>query len=532
MSRRKKNLFGNKAENGKRLRRVLLWICAAGAGALLLSIVAWYQLLAYLQSESFRATLSEQLRQSLRAQGVELQSPLRIDGDRVEEEGIRLSGAGALTAARAGHISLDLDRSALLNRTVHIRKISVDDGEVLFESASPAATASKKKSAKTQKKQSHLRKNADSPATTGTPTAARQDSFLRPNRWNLELMECKATDITLKRGDNTLQVLNCALTSSPMKKGGWQHQMENGRVHTPFSFLRGASLKSATLTHEADRRDLTDCRIMLSPGEMRIRAHQDISADKWSANINLNKANIAPLLHGDWQKRVTGELFGKLTLAGSGTAPEAAEGYLSLQQGVLEGLPLLSLLPSGGGYPYRHLELDKAECRISYPYTDTELNITDAWLFDGINVRAKNGLLRMHGHVIIGADGTLGGTLTIGIPAAIAETLPAAASLRRIFNAQGEAGYAWLNINLSGTVSEPEEDLSVRCAALIQGALPQTAENAAATAEQMLRAILSPNAPAAQESSEMPPAAPVADPLKRAADEAQKGINNALRLFF
>lgn len=528
MSRRRKSLFGNKAESGKRMQRVLLWCAVTTVCLLVAGVVAWFQTLAYLQGDAFRRVLAEHLRASMHAAELSLHSNLRIDGERVDEDGLTLSGAATLHAARAGHISMELDRTALLGRAVHIRKISVDDGELVFESAplSHARTSEKKQS----------RPHKSKPTPTGAASAAtmpekvEKKSFFHPKRQEIDLLECKAADLIFRRGEQSISLLNSTLTSSPMKKGGWQHQLENGRVHTPFDFLRGASLKSAVITQEGERLDLTDCRLMLSPGEMRVRAHADSSTNKWSANIALNKASAAPLLHGDWQKRLNGELFGKLTLTGSMSALEAGEGYLSLQQGVLEGLPFLSALPAGGGYPYRHLELEKAECRISYPYEAPELHLHDAWLFDGINIRSAGGWLRVQGHIIIASDHSLGGTLTIGIPATVAQTLPAADALHSIFNAQGEAGYAWLNLNLSGTLEEPEEDLSVRCAALMHNLLPQAAAKTAVTAEQMFRTLLSPAAPAPQEDGDT--ASPPAAPLKDAAESVQQGINGALKLLF
>ncbi|MCQ2364110.1 MAG: hypothetical protein MJ051_00970 [Akkermansia sp.] len=532
MARRKKNLFGNKAESGQRMQRVLLWCAVAAVCLLVAGVAAWYQTLAYLQGDSFRRTLAEHLRNSAHAAELALHSNLRLDGDRVEEDGLTLSGAGALRSARAGHISMDVDRAALAGRVVHIRKVSVDDGELVFESdASAKATPTAKKQGKPHKTKPAPAKTTETSAA-GKPEKASKSSFFTPKRQELELLECKAADLIFRRSGQSISLLNCALTSTPMKKGGWQHQLENGRVHTPFDFLRGASLKSATVTQEGERLDLTDCRLMLSPGEMRVRAHAERGTGKWSANVALNKASVSPLLRGDWQKRLTGELFGKLTLTGSANALEAGEGYLSLQQGVLEGLPFLSALPAGGGYPYRRLELEKAECRISYPYEAPERNLHDAWLFDGINIRSAGGWLRVQGHVIIAADHTLGGTLTIGIPAAVAQALPAAGALQSIFNAQGEAGYAWLNLNLSGTLEDPEEDLSVRCAALMQSLLPQAAAKTADTAEQMFRALLSPAAPAPQEDGETAPAPSPAAPLKAAAEGVQQGINGALKLLF
>lgn len=527
MARRKrKNLFGHKGENGRAWKRLLLWLLAVLSGLLVLGVIAWYQALAYMQGEGFRRTLEERMAAQFRAQRVGLNSTLHIDGERVSEDGMSVEKAGALRSAKAGRLSMEVDRLALLSRRLNIRKISVEEAELLFEqkeAATPSGPKSKpaKKGAKT---------SAAAPAA-----APAKKSFFSLQGWEMELMECKDTELTYRRRGEDYSLQGCTVTTTPLKKGGWLHTAENGRLHTPFALLRGASVRTAAVQQDAGGLSLTDCRIMLYPGEMRVRAHQDAATQKWSANIALNKASMAPLLRGDWKKRVSGELYGKATLTGEQGAVTAGEGTISLQDGVLEALPFLSELPGEGGYPYRHIELDKAECRLSFPYAAPAHHIAEAWLFDNINIRSKSGLLRVHGHVIVGTDGALGGTLTIGLPTNIVSALPTATLVQGLFNAAGEEGYLWLNINLSGTLDEPEEDLSVRCAALMQGSLPNAAGQAAATAEQMFRALLTPPKPTpkAEGEQDAPDAVHTAtDAVNAAADGVQQGINGALKLLF
>lgn len=525
MARRKKNnLFGHKAESFRAWKRVLLWLCAVAGALAVLAVVAWYQALAYMQGESFRRTLEAHLAAQFGAQRVELRSPLSIDGERVSEDGFSAEQAGALRSLQAGRVSMEVERSALLSRLLNIRKVSVEEAELVFEP--------KNESPKMSGRKGHA---AAKPGRAEAQAAEKpRRSFFSLQGWSVELMECKDTGLTYRRKGEDYSLQGCTVTTTPLKKGGWQHSAENGRLHTPFALLHGASVRTATIQQDADGLSLTDCRIMLYPGEMRVRAHQDAATQKWSANIALNKASVTSVLRGDWKRRVTGELFGKATLTGQQGALSAGEGTLSLQEGVLEGLPFLSDLPGEGGYPYRRLELDKAECRLSFPYAAPEHNIAEAWLFDNINIRSKNGLLRVRGHVIVGTDGALGGTLTIGLPRAMVSALPMASALQGLFNAQGEEGYLWLNINLSGTLDEPEEDLSVRCAALMQSALPDAAGQAAATAEQMFRLLLNPPKPAPKAgdaAGQDAPASP-ADVLDAAADGVQQGINGALKLFF
>lgn len=529
MARRKRtNLFGHKAENGRAWKRFLLWVCAVSGGVVVLGIVAWYQVLAYMQGEGFRRVAEENLAQHFQARSVALNSPLHIDGERVSEDGLAVEKAGSLRSGRAGRISMEVDRMALLSRRLNIRKISVEEAELIFEQKEFAAPKPDKK-----KKKAATAGTRTTVPTAPVAPAAEQKGFFSLQGWEMELMECKDTELTYRRKGEDYSLQGCTVTTTPLKKGGWLHTAENGRLHTPFALLRGAGVRTASLQQDADGLSLTDCRIMLYPGEMRVRAHQDAATRKWSANVALNKASLAPLLRGDWKKRVSGELFGKATLTGEQGSLTAGEGSISLQEGVLEGLPFLSELPGEGGYPYRHLELDKAECRLSFPYAAPEHNIAEAWLFDNINIRSKNGLLCVRGHVIVGTDGALGGTLTIGLPKNIVNALPMAGTLQGLFNAQGEAGYLWLNVNLSGTLDEPEEDLSVRCAALLKNALPAAVGKATATAEQMFRMLLTPPKTAPKTSDDAAPAAPSpADAVNAAAEGVQQGLNGALKLLF
>lgn len=512
----------------------MLWCFAVLGGLMVLGVVAWYQALAYMQGEGFRRVAEERMAEQFRAQHVGLHSTLHIDGERVSEDGLSVTNAGALRSAKAGRLSMEVDRMALLSRRLNIRKISVEEAELLFEqkdAATPAKTKGKP-----------AKKGGKASAVTPVPASAAQDlpakkSFFSLQGWEMELMECKDTELIYRRGGEEYSLQGCTVTTTPLKKGGWLHTAENGRLHTPYALLRGASVRTAAVQQDASGLSLTDCRIMLYPGEMRVRAHQDAATQKWSANIALNKASIAPLLRGDWKKRVSGELYGKATLTGAQSALTAGEGTISLQDGVLEALPFLSELPGEGGFPYRHIELDKAECRLSFPYAAPAHHIAEAWLFDNINIRSKNGMLRVQGHVIVGTDGALGGTLTIGLPKHIVSALPMAALVQGLFNAAGEEGFLWLNINLSGTLDEPEEDLSVRCAALMQGSLPNAAGQAAATAEQMFRTLLNPPKPApkaegagGQGAADAVHAA--SDAVNAAADGVQQGINGALKLLF
>ena len=281
-------------------------------------------------------------------------------------------------------------------------------------------------------------------------------------------------------------------------------------MHTPLSYLRSSSVKVATLLCDPKSISLTECRLVLTPGELRAKGTYSLQNNQWHLNLRANKANVERLLNEDWKKRLTGELYGTLKINGKDSEIKEATGSISLQQGVLEGLPILSQLTIVDSTPYRTIRLEKAECRVRYPYSQPRHNIKDAWCFDNIDIRATDGSLLIKGHVIICPDGALHGTLTVGLPDNVTQALALQAPdvVKQIFNAQGAPGYSWLNINLSGTTDAPQEDLSARLKAILVTAAPQAAinmaGNAAASAGEILGRLLAPSTAPENTDEELP----------------------------
>ena len=517
MARRKKGrLFGARGDGGGAGRRVLLWLLVLAAGLGLLSLLAWYQMLAFLQGDRFRALLEAQGRQALGAQRMALESHVALDGDCLSVEGLQVEGARALQSAHFAGIRMEYDRWELLRRGVHVRTLSAEDGELVFEWGSSGA-----RGAEPKKAAAAAADTTPSPPSAGESQGIDMVSMFTPRSYWVDAVACANTDLCLRRHGQEYRLLNSSATATPRPQGGWQLQLENGRLHCPWAVLREASLKSALLRRAAGHTELSDARIMLSPGELRLKAQRSDGSGRWSANLTLNKASVARLLSENWQQRVAGELFGRMVLNGSSEGVTAAEGKLSLRQGVLTDLPFLADLPVDGAHPYRRLELERAECFVRYPYRDAARHVQDAWLFDDLQLRSADGRLLLRGHVLLGTDGSLGGTLRVGLPKAVLGALPQQELLGRLFrSSEEEPGYFWLNINLSGTLDAPEEDLSVRISTLVQALFPAAA---AAAPAQLLQQLLQPPSVSRSAAAETPTgAAAPAAPVQRAAEQLLK----------
>lgn len=464
----RRNLF----TRGSKSRRILSWALIITGSLIVLIVIAYYQLLFHLQSPAFCKELSQQARQITEAESVTLRDSLQIDNNRITLGLAELTQAGPIESLSAHGISTEIDRGALWNRKLAVRKLTVEEAEIHLNLSSE-------------------RKDTDSPQTEEEESKKGFISNFAPNQYSLDFFECKDSDAHLNLGESQYSLHGCTTTATPQTKRGnttWQINLENGRFHTPFTSLRDTSVKSATIIASSKEIALTESRLLLSPGELRARGSYNPQTNRWSAVLRSNKANVARILNPEWQKRLHGELYGELELTGQKQKLARGAGYLSLQKGILEGLPILSDLQFHGTMPYRSLPLDKAECRLSYPYNDISHNIRNAWLFDQIDLRASNGLLLVKGRVIVGDDKSLGGTLTIGLPEHRFSHIPPKA-LAGIFSEKDDQGYVWVKLNLSGTLDDPQEDLTIRLCTVLGKAIPSVAGSAAKAITEMFSTL-------------------------------------------
>ena len=466
----RRNLFAR----GSKSRRILSWALIITGSLIVLVVIAYYQLLFHLQSPAFCKELSQQAKQIMEAESVSLRDSLQIDNNRITLGAAELTQAGPIEALSAHGISTEIDRGALWNRKLAVRKLTVEEAEVHLNLSSnrKATDLAQHEEEKDESKKSFVSKFA-------------------PNQYSLDFFECKDSDAHLILEESRYSLHGCTTTATPQTKRGsstWQINLENGRFHTPFTCLRDTSVKNATIIVSAKEIALTESRLLLSPGELRARGSYNPQTKRWSAVLRSNKANVARILNPEWQKRLHGELYGELELTGKQQKLARGAGYLSLQKGILEGLPILSDLQFHGTMPYRSIPLDKAECRLSFPYNDTSHNIRNAWLFDQIDLRASNGLLLVKGRVIVGEDKSLGGTLTIGLPENRFNHLPTDA-LQGIFSEKDDQGYVWVKLNLSGTLDDPQEDLTIRLCTVLGKAIPSVAGGAAKALTEMFSTL-------------------------------------------
>ncbi len=521
------------------LRRAALWGMAALGTLTVLSFVGYAQLLSYLQGERFRDALERTLTARGLATDADISGTLGIDANRISLQGFTLTREGLLHAVEGRRIHAELRRAALWDKELHLTRLMVEEASVSLRADVTSMAASQLQPGLEAAKEASRRAlhkaggaNEPEPATAHPKKPSSFLSRLAPTRARLDKLDCKDFNARLQLGDNEYRLTDSALSAAPAPrqgKGAWELSLSNGRIHTALPVLGDCSLKAATLTLGSKATTLSDARLMLSPGEVIINAAHEKARGDWSADIRANNADMARLISEDWKKRVSGVLYGRLQADGNTGGLQQAQGSLSLQQGRLEALPFLENLPVDNSYPYRSLRLEKATARLSYPHADAARNIHKAWLLDEIDLRSEGGWLRLQGHVLVDEDGALGGTLLIGLPTRIATQLapPGTPLHLNLFNGGEKEGFLWLRLNLSGSLSAPQEDLSVRLMTLMS------------SAADTLRGLLLPRKdtpatphPADSKEPEETPANLPGQLLQGAGEAAESLIGSGLRSLF
>lgn len=499
----------------RRKRLLVISLVSIPCILLLLTGIGYLFLVSWLQSDSFREKLSQVIQNVSHAQKVVIPQNMDVDGGNLTLPELSISGAREVEEFSLRKLHLEVDRSVLLRRILRFNQFSTEEMRLTLSLG-----------------QNDAKKGSSSRPTTGastksatsrpTPSAARADSNKIPvpvaNRGGfLKAVQARSfeslySDTSISFGKRTLALKGYRLTAKPrpdIGKDSWNFLIENGRLIIPFSWLRNIGVQNASILLSRDAIKLSSCKILLTPGDIRLRGTYSLKTGNWSARMDVQRANVARILNEEWKKKLTGSLEGYLNFSGDGGADLTAQGEVSLLNGVLQGLPVLSSLKMDGALPYLSVPINKASCKLRFPYSDPQHNITRAWLFDEIDVRATNGLLLCRGRVVIGQEGSLSGTLDLGLPSKVMASLGLRQSdpLSQLFNTLPDLpGWIWLRINLSGTIDDPHEDLSVRLATLFSQSVSSMSESAAQSVHSVLNSFVPQNLLPSPAGGTKPPA--------------------------
>lgn len=479
MARRRQRtpLFGKKGKNGTigNKRKIAIWTGGIVGGVLLIVVIAYFWTLSWLQSDGFREQLQESLSNKIEAD-ITLPAPLVIDGDQVSLSGLEFRDTEFVKKADIKGISTNIKRGELLNRCLHAPVVSIRELSVSMDSLKEAA------------------KTYPQEESSGLFSA------FKPNRYVIDQIECGdlQANLLFRRSDKTQKpnkysLKGSSMTASPKDDSTqqWDINLRNGTFSTSHRYLAKSKLKHARLSYTPERIRMHECQLALTKGSMDATGSFGLKEKDWDISLRVGNADVERLLSTEWQEILTGDFSGELRMNGKRRVIQKADGYFALRKGRFKLLSFIALYMSSDSRQdkalripgqkaatdyleetFKIVEISRADCDIQYPHTDKNKSIKNAWLFDNLEIHTKEDTLRLVGHVILEQDGKLHGNIRLGINDKVIEdflaktTLPFTpiirAAIPRLFNAEGEAGFHWVNINLSGTGDSPQQDLTAR----------------------------------------------------------------------
>lgn len=155
------------------------------------------------------------------------------------------------------------------------------------------------------------------------------------------------------------------------------------------------------------------------------------------------------LVTPDWQKRVMGDIAARFKVQ-SGSPDTVSRGTFRLNNGILTALPVLDHIAAYTN-TRRFRRLNLSEASFDFRKEGDTLHLTDI-------VIASEGLVRVLGDITI-ENGQLDGKFQVGIIPGTLAHIPGAET--KVF-LRGEKGLLWAPLHITGTVNNPQEDLSKR----------------------------------------------------------------------
>ncbi len=428
MSRRSRR---RKASGEKR------WAGKAAVGLLATGVVllgaAYIAIRSYLHSDGFRKFLSAEASEMAGVNGEF--GKFHWEGLAVDADSFEASGDGLVTAVRADGLHTEIGLGGLRRGVWEVRGSNVRRLEISVNATKHGEEAG----------QARVKKS--------TSNTSRSPSWL-PSQAELQGIDVGQVGVRVILDEGLATATGMSFHAEKAgAKNAFRGEIEGGTVRLPFGIVPELRLDKALLRYQDGRVFLTKAMVSAwQSGNIEGSGEWEMESQRFSLEGNATGVRCDDLLGADWAKRLTGDVSSDFILENSSGAP-AASGKLIISNGALTALPVLdSLAAYADTRRFRVLTLSDA--RTGWRWRKGELILSDL-------VLASEGLVRLEGGITIRGK-SLDGRFRLGLAPGTLATIPGAET--DVF-LPGEHGLLWTNLQISGTLDDPEEDLTDRLVA-------------------------------------------------------------------
>jgi len=418
-----------------------LKIVLVGGGVLLVALVvgllmAKSMLNDWLHGEGFRDWLVKRAATVLRSE-VAL-GDLEWEGSEVYTKRFE-----ALGHEEAGFSELVLDGvrargGGIADKAIRVPEVTVNRLDLRFSSKRKAAPAPDVKSGVT-------------PVATRGPRVPPWLATYLPNRVEVDEIMIASTRVSVEKAEGEVFLLNGtkAVLKPDFRTGFWTISGKGGKIALPNQ--PEITLKDLGLRWKGKELFVDRCALGIFE-----KGHVDGKGEigfedpgRFDLDLEISAIDVDELIEGDWEDRLAGTIHGPVRITG---APGALvyEGTLNLTEGVVEAMPVLKRIAQyTRSARFERLVLNQAKSDFKREGDRLELRNL---------VLQSDGLVRVEGQVdLVGEQ--ISGDLRVGVTPGTMRWIPGA---ERLVFTEDKEGFLWAPLKLTGTTTEPKEDLSAR----------------------------------------------------------------------
>lgn len=448
MSRRSRRR-GETAGNG--------WLGKAALGLIVAGVLAagilYGMIRSYLHSDGFRRFLSDEVSETAKVRG-EFTS-FRWEGLAVDTDAFKATGEGLVRELRVEELHTEVGVGGLRRGVWEIQGSRAQRLEVVLDARGTGVKASPTLKPKP-------------PPDFSPQRRAPQKGWL-PKEAEIQGLDIRELVVKAMLNQGPASVSGMRVHVEPAGgKHAYRAELADGSIVLPFDFVPLIRLDRARLRYQDGRVFLNSANASAwNEGRLEASGEWDSEHGAYAVEGNISGLKCDELLNETWAKRFIGDVASDFTIHNE-DGPLVARGCLTIRNGTLTALPVLDALAAYAD-TRRFRVITLSEAHADWRWKEGDLLLSDL-------VLASDGLVRLEGSISI-RDGKLDGAFRLGLAPGTLATIPGAET--DVFF-PGERGLVWAPLRITGTLKDPEEDLTVR---LVQAAglrmfdtLPETGE--------------------------------------------------------
>ncbi|WP_338687877.1 hypothetical protein [Haloferula helveola] len=462
MSRRSRKRRGKPASKGS-------WWLRAVIVLLVLAVVAmgggYLWLRSWLHSEDFRTMLSAEVGKAL---GAEAEfGTFRWEGTTVDTKSFDASGGAVVGEVDARGLSMNIGLDRVGERVLELQTARINEIKVRLDLR--------------DKPDAGRQEPVPPPVTPSAPKEPKWYDRWVPNEFELTGLDVGRSSVELILGDGPIEFSGTAWSVEPGRSSGSYEAIgSGGEIRFPWEFVPELRLNEARLRYQ-------DSTVFLTESDFRVyeRGYATLVGEAsvggsggYAFTGTLTDVMADEVVTEDWRQRIEGKVESDFSVVGKENGPSVS-GRVRLLDGVLTGLPVLDSLGAYGGNPrFRRLALSEASA--DFHWEDGSLLLTDIKI-------GSEGLMRVEGLLRVEKDDRIDGRFRVGLTPGTLARIPGAET--KVF-LPGERGLLWAPLHVTGTLDDPEEDLTDRLIAAaglrMFEVLPETGERVLKYTERVM----------------------------------------------